>query len=66
MIAEERIAQFWNTHPCGENLVARRAGEYDEYFTRYDAHRYALERHILRCLDRIDVHGRATLEIGLG
>lgn len=66
MIAEEQIAQFWNTHPCGENLVARRPGEYDEYFTRYDAHRYVVERHILRCLDRIDVSGKATLEIGLG
>lgn len=66
MITEKQIAQFWDTHPCGENLVARRHGEYDEYFTRYDAYRYVLERHILRCLDRIDVRGKATLEIGLG
>lgn len=66
MSAEASIESFWDSHPCGENLVARKPGEYDEYFTRYDAHRYALEGHILRCLDRIDVRDKATLEVGLG
>ena len=54
MSAEALIESFWNTHPCGENLVPRDAGEYEEFFDRYDQLRYSLESHIPRCLDQID------------
>jgi ubiquinone/menaquinone biosynthesis C-methylase UbiE len=64
--AEALIESFWNTHPCGENLLAREYADYDTYFTQYDAMRYAIERHIPRCLDGLDLSNRSVLEIGLG
>ena len=66
MSAEALIESFWNSHPCGENLVARDRSDYDEFFQRYDQFRYSLESHIPRCLDRIPFKDKATLEIGLG
>jgi SAM-dependent methyltransferase len=66
MSAEALIQEFWSSHPCGENLLPRRDGEYDEFFRRYDSLRYSLESHIPRCLDQIDFANRPTLEIGLG
>ncbi len=66
MSAETLIEDFWSTHPCGENLVPRDSGEYEEFFTRYDQFRYSLEAHIPRCLDSVDFKQKAVLEIGLG
>ena len=65
MSAEALIREFWNSHPCGENLL-KREGEYHEFFCRYDALRYSLESHIPRCLDEVGFRGQDTLEIGLG
>jgi SAM-dependent methyltransferase len=67
---EAEIEGFWNTHPCGEHLVgglkAGHGGDYMAFFRRYDAHRYAQERHIPATLDGIDFAGKAVLDIGLG
>ncbi|MFD4142142.1 class I SAM-dependent methyltransferase [Streptomyces sp. NPDC058572] len=67
---ETDIAEFWSSHPCGEQLAGGRAreeqGDYASFFTRYDAFKYELESHIPRCLDGLDVAGRRVLEIGLG
>jgi ubiquinone/menaquinone biosynthesis C-methylase UbiE len=63
---ERAIEAFWNSHPCGENLLAMRSDDYDLFFRRYDRLRYSMESHILRCLDEADFKGRQVLEIGLG
>ena len=70
MANEENIQDFWQTHPCGAELVGdlndETRVEYEEFFRRYDDFRYWLEPHILKNLDRIDVGGKRVLEIGLG
>ncbi|MEU2158931.1 class I SAM-dependent methyltransferase [Streptomyces sp. NPDC019396] len=68
---ETDIAQFWSSHPCGEQLVGGGPAERDgddhaSFFTRYDAFKYSLEPHIPQCLDDLDLAGRRVLEIGLG
>lgn len=66
----ESIQQFWQTHPCGAELVGDLSSEtreeYAEFFARYDEYRYSKEAHILTNLDRVDWHGKRVLEIGLG
>lgn len=67
---EDEIKDFWQTHPCGAELVGdlndETRGEYADFFRRYDEHRYAKEPHILKNLDRIDWTDMRVLEIGLG
>ncbi|MGO8864041.1 MAG: class I SAM-dependent methyltransferase [Acidimicrobiales bacterium] len=67
---EAAIADFWQTHPCGDHLSGglneRFRGDHAAFFATYDADRYRLERHIPRCLDELDVRGKRVLEIGLG
>src|SRR5262245_31725444 len=63
---EDAIRSFWEAHPCGEHHVARLAGDYEEFFTRFDAFRYGTQPHILRRLAAIDFRGKHVLEIGLG
>ncbi len=67
---ESEIKDFWQTHPCGAEFVGdlsnETRGEYEQFFRRYDAFRYAKEPHILKNLDRIDFGGKRILEIGLG
>lgn len=67
---EPKIKDFWQTHPCGAELVGDLSDEtrveYEEFFRRYDDFRYSLEAHILKNLDRIDFAGKRVLEIGLG
>jgi SAM-dependent methyltransferase len=63
---ERAIEAFWNSHPCGENLVGTPLDDYDLFFRRYDELRYTMERHILRCLDESNLSGKRVLEIGLG
>ncbi len=67
---ESEIKDFWQTHPCGAELVGdlndETRVEYEEFFRRYDDFRYSLEPHILKNLDRIDFSGKRVLEIGLG
>jgi ubiquinone/menaquinone biosynthesis C-methylase UbiE len=67
---ETTIEQFWDAHPCGDHIVGglseRFAGDYERFFTQYDAWRYDQESHILECLDALHVDGKAVLEIGLG
>lgn len=67
MIVEEKeIAEFWNSHPCGESLVEGDNYDYEQFFLEYDRKKYKLESHILRCLDGISFSDRDVLEIGLG
>ena len=67
---EADIERFWNAHPCGDDIVGglrdRFEGDYESFFRSYDSWRYRQERHILSCLDGIDVAGKRVLEIGLG
>lgn len=66
---ESDIRNFWNTHPCGDEMVgglAQHHGDYEGFFKAYDFFRYSTEGHILRCLDRINFDQRNVLEIGLG
>ena len=55
---ETTIEQFWDAHPCGDHIVGglteRFAGDYERFFTEYDAWRYDQEGHILECLDGLD------------
>lgn len=67
---EREIEHFWNTHPCGDDMVGRLHGafdaDYEQFFAAYDAWRYRQERHIPACLDQVDWQGQQVLEIGLG
>jgi len=67
---ESEIKDFWQTHPCGAELVgdltSETRGTYLDFFERYDNYRYSKEPHILSNLDRIDFKGKQVLEIGLG
>src|SRR4051812_23461619 len=67
---ESEIKEFWQTHPCGAELVGdlttETRSEFEDFFDRYDKFRYAKEPHILTNLDRIDFAGKHVLEIGLG
>src|SRR4051794_37674741 len=67
---EISVQKFWQTHPCGAELVgdltADTREEYEQFFKRYDEYRYSRESHILKNLDRIDWSRKRVLEIGLG
>lgn len=67
---EREIKDFWQSHPCGAQLVGDLSEEsrveYEDFFERYDEFRYAKEGHILKNLDAIDFAGKRILEIGLG
>lgn len=63
---EAAIAAFWDANPCGDHQVGGLRGDYEAFFTRYDAFRYENEPHMLRCLDEIDFSNKRVLEIGLG
>ena len=67
---ETEIKDFWQTHPCGAELVGdlseETIAEYEDFFARYDKFRYEKEPHILKNLDRIDFAGQRVFEIGLG
>lgn len=66
---EADIRNYWNAHPCGEQLVgetAKYTEDHERFFSRYDQFRYRTESHIPRCLDAIDFKGKEVLEIGLG
>jgi ubiquinone/menaquinone biosynthesis C-methylase UbiE len=67
---EKEITDFWQSHPCGAELVGDLSFEsketYEDFFKRYDDYRYRIEPHILRNLDKIDFNEKRVLEIGLG
>jgi glycosyltransferase involved in cell wall biosynthesis/SAM-dependent methyltransferase len=69
-VPESDIAGFWESHPCGDEmiggLVDRYGADFAEFFEAYDDARYKLESHIPRCLDGLGVKGKRVLEIGLG
>ncbi len=67
---ESDVQKFWQTNPCGAELVGdltdRSRAEYEAFFARYDEYRYSKEAHILKCLDAVGFDGKRVLEIGLG
>jgi ubiquinone/menaquinone biosynthesis C-methylase UbiE len=70
-VQEPEIQSFWQANPCGDwqvgGLEGRFGGDYDRFFTEYDAFRYQYrEKHILGCLDGVGFAGKRVLEIGLG
>jgi ubiquinone/menaquinone biosynthesis C-methylase UbiE len=70
MTEQEDISVFWQANPCGDSQVGgleeRFGGDYDQFFTEYDAFRYRREAHIPGCLDGVAFAGKSVLEIGLG
>ena len=70
MTTQADIQDFWQTHPCGAELVGdltdKTREEYERFFDRYDEYRYNKEPHILKNLDHIDWNDKRVLEIGLG
>ena len=69
-VAESDIAGFWESHPCGDEMIGGLVDRYREdfsaFFSAYDEARYKLESHIPACLDALGVSGKKVLEIGLG
>jgi SAM-dependent methyltransferase len=67
---ENEVQAFWNTHPCGDQIVGGLHegfdDDYERFFAAYDAWRYDQEGHIPACLDRVDWRGLRVLEVGLG
>lgn len=67
---ERLIERFWDSHPCGEELIGGLSSahrqDYEDFFDRYDAFKYELESHIPGCLDDLHLAGKRVLEIGLG
>jgi ubiquinone/menaquinone biosynthesis C-methylase UbiE len=65
---EQAIADFWETHPCGDAQVGglQNFSDYEAFFDAYDAFRYKRESHIPECLDALNLKGKRVLEIGLG
>jgi len=68
MVQEADIRDFWSTHPCGDHIPSGldTRGDYENFFSEYDAQKYRLETHIPVCLAGLDVDGRRVLEVGLG
>lgn len=70
MMEEAEIQSFWESHPCGDQLLGGLdrvfEGNYIAFFDAYDKARYELESHIPNCLDALNVNDRKVLEIGLG
>jgi glycosyltransferase involved in cell wall biosynthesis/SAM-dependent methyltransferase len=69
-VPEADIAGFWESHPCGDEMVGglvdRYGADFEAFFAGYDDTRYTMESHIPRCLDELGVKGQRVLEIGLG
>jgi SAM-dependent methyltransferase len=67
---EQTVQGFWQHHACGDAQVGglheRFHDDYEKFFTDYDRFRYKNERHLLACLDALNVAGKQVLEIGLG
>jgi len=69
-VAEQDISVFWEANPCGDSQVGgleeRFGGDFNQFFSEYDAFRYRREKHIPGCLDRANFADKKVLEIGLG
>ncbi|MEQ1549764.1 class I SAM-dependent methyltransferase [Sphingorhabdus sp.] len=64
---EAEVRQFWQAHPCGDNLLSRADfAALEEFFSEYDRFKYDLEPHIPACLDQLGLDGQKILEVGLG
>lgn len=63
---EQAIREFWDAHPCGEDLVGELGADHEAFFQKYDAFRYRIEGHIITRLNAIDFKDKRVLEIGLG
>jgi glycosyltransferase involved in cell wall biosynthesis/SAM-dependent methyltransferase len=69
-VHESDIAGFWESHPCGDEMIGGLVERYREdfslFFAAYDDARYKMESHIPGCLDALKVNGLKILEVGLG
>jgi SAM-dependent methyltransferase len=70
LMDEQTVQKFWQDHACGDAQVGglheRFRDDYEKFFTDYDRFRYQNERHLLACIDALNVAGKQVLEIGLG
>lgn len=66
--AEQDISVFWEANPCGDSQVGgleeRFGGDFNRFFSEYDAFRYRREKHILPCLDRANFAGKKVSRSG--
>jgi ubiquinone/menaquinone biosynthesis C-methylase UbiE len=66
---EEDIRRHWQDNPVGERLAGHLenfSGDYEAFFSSYDAWYYGSQGHVLRALDSFSWSDKAVLEIGLG
>jgi SAM-dependent methyltransferase len=70
LMDEQAVQRFWQDHACGDAQVGglheRFHDDYENFFTDYDRFRYLNERHLVACLEALNVTGKQVLEIGLG
>lgn len=70
IVNETQVANFWQSHPCGDRQVGgldeRFAGDFDGFHAEYDQLRRNQENHIADCIRALDVMGKRVLEIGPG
>jgi len=62
---QEEVQQFWNSAPCDSGLSSQRADSV-ACFEEIERHRFALQPHIPRILEKIDWQRKSVLEIGTG
>jgi SAM-dependent methyltransferase len=70
VLDELTVQRFWQDHACGDSQVGglhrHFRGDYEKFFTDYDAFRYQNERHLPGCIEALNAAGKELLEIGLG
>jgi SAM-dependent methyltransferase len=70
LMDEQIVQRFWQEHACGDGQVGglheHFQDDYERFFTDYDDFRYRNERHLLKCIDALNVAAKRVLEIGLG
>ena len=62
---KKRVAQFWNTNPCGVH-VASHPRYSKEYFEQIENYRYSLESEIFSFAQFTRFHNKKILEVGVG
>ncbi len=65
VFTSDRIAQFWNAHPCGQDLVPG-DGDSESFFQQYDAYKFATEPHIPTNIAALQLANKKVLEVGTG
>jgi ubiquinone/menaquinone biosynthesis C-methylase UbiE len=62
----QKIKEFWDAHPCGEELLPHESTTSIDFFNNYDGLKQGLEPHITAELTKLNLKDVSVLEIGLG